>query len=160
MHAKRFRAAAVFCSWHKSHIDLLRRTIIGSTNAPWHALSAARLWWRHFAKQHPVTVNALEWTGSGALAFGLVVGTLIANAQWNSFRRRTATGRLFCAFHCLIALPPGWPLIDAAHEFARAAAVKPLLRRHRIGPDMGTVLDSANHGRKVLFEIHEVFPAE
>jgi len=45
-----------------------------------HAVPALRLWWRHFAKHHPMLVDAIEWTGSGVLALGLLFGTLIANA--------------------------------------------------------------------------------
>jgi hypothetical protein len=45
-----------------------------------HAVPALKLWWRHFAKQHAVIVDGIEWTGCGILAIGLLVGTLIANA--------------------------------------------------------------------------------
>jgi len=45
-----------------------------------HVFPAMRLWVRHFAKQHPLFVNAVEWFGAGLLATGLLAGTLIANA--------------------------------------------------------------------------------
>jgi hypothetical protein len=45
-----------------------------------HALPALKLAWKHFTKQHPIVADALECTGCGALAVGLLFGTLIANA--------------------------------------------------------------------------------
>lgn len=45
-----------------------------------HMLPALRLWARHFIKQHPMVVDALEWSGASLLAISTLVGTLIANA--------------------------------------------------------------------------------
>jgi len=45
-----------------------------------HAFPALKLGWKHFAKQHPIVADALEWAGCGAVAAGLLFGTLIANA--------------------------------------------------------------------------------
>jgi hypothetical protein len=45
-----------------------------------HIWPAIRLWGRHFAKQHPWFVDAVEWFGAGLLAIGMLAGTLIANA--------------------------------------------------------------------------------
>jgi hypothetical protein len=45
-----------------------------------HAFPALKLAWKHFSKQHPIVADALEWTGCGTLAAGLLFGTLIANA--------------------------------------------------------------------------------
>jgi hypothetical protein len=48
--------------------------------APWHAVPALKLLWRHFSRQHPVVADGIEWTGCGILAVGLLVATLIASA--------------------------------------------------------------------------------
>jgi hypothetical protein len=45
-----------------------------------HAFPAAKLWWRHLSKQHPIIADGLEWAGCGAVAVALVFGSLIANA--------------------------------------------------------------------------------
>jgi hypothetical protein len=45
-----------------------------------HVFPALKLWWKHLSKQHPIMVEALEWTGCSAVAVGLLFGTLIANA--------------------------------------------------------------------------------
>jgi hypothetical protein len=45
-----------------------------------HAFPALKLWWKHFAKQHPIVADGLEWTGCGGIAVGLLFATLIANA--------------------------------------------------------------------------------
>jgi hypothetical protein len=45
-----------------------------------HVFPALKLWWKHLSKRHPIMVDVLEWTGCSAVAVGLLVGTLIANA--------------------------------------------------------------------------------
>ena len=45
-----------------------------------HAFPGLKLWWKHLSKQHRFMADALEWSGCGALAVGLLLGTLIANA--------------------------------------------------------------------------------
>ena len=44
------------------------------------AIPGVRLWWRHLAKTYPLVADALEWTGASAVAVGLFLATLIANA--------------------------------------------------------------------------------
>jgi hypothetical protein len=41
---------------------------------------AARLWWRHFSKQHSFVADTIEWSACGVLGVGVLVGSLIANA--------------------------------------------------------------------------------
>jgi len=48
--------------------------------APKHAFPAAKLWWRHLPKQHPIIADGLEWGSCGAVSLALVLGWLIANA--------------------------------------------------------------------------------
>jgi hypothetical protein len=45
-----------------------------------HAIPALMLWWRHFAKQHSVVVDAMEWMVCGLVAVSLLIAELIANA--------------------------------------------------------------------------------
>lgn len=45
-----------------------------------HAIPALKLWWRHFARQYPNAVNALEWVACGLLTLVLLTAELIANA--------------------------------------------------------------------------------
>jgi hypothetical protein len=45
-----------------------------------HVIAALQLWWRHFAKRHPLVADGLEWTSCGVIALAMLVGTLIANA--------------------------------------------------------------------------------
>jgi hypothetical protein len=45
-----------------------------------HAIPAIKLWWRHFAKQHVIFVDALEWGACGFFAVTLLLSELIANA--------------------------------------------------------------------------------
>jgi hypothetical protein len=40
-----------------------------------HAFPALKLWWKHFAKHHPIVADGLEWAGCGAIAAALLFGT-------------------------------------------------------------------------------------
>jgi len=45
-----------------------------------HAITELKLGCRHFARQHPILVDALEWGGCGLLAASLLTVELIVNA--------------------------------------------------------------------------------
>jgi hypothetical protein len=45
-----------------------------------HVFPALKLGWRHFARQHPIVSDGLEWAGCSAIAIVIVFGSLIANA--------------------------------------------------------------------------------
>jgi hypothetical protein len=45
-----------------------------------HVYPAARLWWQHFSKQHPIGTDAIEWSACGVIGVGVLVASLIANA--------------------------------------------------------------------------------
>jgi hypothetical protein len=45
-----------------------------------HAFPALKFWWKHFSKPHAIIADGLEWTGSGAVAVVILLGTLIGNA--------------------------------------------------------------------------------
>lgn len=45
-----------------------------------HAYAALKLVWKHFARQHSLMADALEWTGCGAIAVGILFATLIAHS--------------------------------------------------------------------------------